>query len=134
MSEGGLVRPRLLVVLLFGLVVGVGAAVTLQARTQAQLVERDLTTARDLLARAGGFQAGRLDQRLVLVDRAEAHAVNAEQRLARFPLRQLGALPLLGRDIRVARAVAASATGTVRATRQVVTALQPIQAGPPPRA
>src|SRR3712207_8710790 len=57
-----------------------------------------------LLAGAGGFQSGRLDQRLVLVDRAEAHTRNAERRPARFPLRQLGALPLLGRDIRVARA------------------------------
>jgi len=34
---------------------------------------------------------------------------------------------LIGRDIRVAKAVAASATGTVRATRRVVTALQPVQ-------
>jgi hypothetical protein len=130
-SWGVLVRRRLLIVLLFGLVVAGGAAVTWQAMDQTRLVERDLTTARDLLARAGGFQSGQLAERLVLVDRAEAHTLTAQRRLARFPLRQLGALPLVGRDVRVARAVAASATGTVRSTRKVVLALQPIQAGPP---
>src|SRR5918992_5910798 len=125
---------RLVVVVLFGLVVAGGAAVTWQAMGRAKLVERDLTAARALLARAGGFESGDLDRRLLLVDRAAAHTVNAEQRLARWPLRQLGALPLVGRDVRVARAVAASATGTARATRQVVTALQPVQTGPPTRA
>jgi hypothetical protein len=125
------VRRRLLIVLLFGLIVAGGAAVTWHARGQARLVERDLTAARDLLAQAGGFKAGKLDQRMVLVDQAEAHTLTAQRRLGRWPLRQLGALPLLGRDVRVAGAVTASATGTVRATRQVVTALQPIQAGPP---
>jgi hypothetical protein len=38
-----------------------------QARGQARLVEGDLTAARNLLARAGGFQAGRLEQRLDLI-------------------------------------------------------------------
>jgi hypothetical protein len=128
------VRRRLLIVLLFALVVAVGAAVAWQTRVQARQVERDLAGARDLLQQAGGIAAGQLPERLVLIDQAEARTLTAEERLARFPLRQLGALPLLGRDVRVASAVAASATGTVRATRQVVTALQPIQAGPPTRA
>jgi hypothetical protein len=122
---------RLLILLLFGLVVTGGAAVTWQARGQVQLVEQDLTTARGLLARAGGFESGKLAKRLLLIDRAEAHTLNAQQRLDHWPLRHLGVLPLGGRDIRVAKAVAASATGTVRSTRRVVTALQPVQTRPP---
>jgi hypothetical protein len=94
---------------------------------KAKLVEEDLTTARALLAHAGGFESGELKQRLVLVQQAEQHSRRAQERLDQWPLRQLGALPLVGRDIRVAKAVAASATGTVRATRRVVTALQPVQ-------
>lgn len=126
-------RRRLLTIVLFGLLVAGGAAVAWQARAEARLVERDLTAARDLLGRAGGFSAGKLDQRLALVDEAEAHTLAAQRRLGSLSLRLLGALPIAGRDVRVARAVAASATGTVRATAEVVEALQPIQSGPPAR-
>ena len=122
---------RLLVTLLFGLVVGGGALLTWHARNQALLVEDDLAAARTLLARAGGFQAGKLGARLDLIDQAEAHAATAEARLRRAPLRQLGALPVLGRDVRVARAVTASARGTIKGTRRLVTALQPLQTRPP---
>jgi hypothetical protein len=44
---------RALILLLFGLVLAGGAAVTWQAMGRAKLVEEDLTTARALLARAG---------------------------------------------------------------------------------
>ena len=125
---------RLLILLVFGLVLAGVVAVTWQAMGQAKLVEEDLTTARALLARAGGFESGKLSRRLRLVDQAQAHTLNAERRLGRWPLRQIGLLPLLGRDVRVAGAVASSATGTTRATREVVTALQPVQTGPPTRA
>ena len=118
---------RALILLLFGLVLAGGAAVTWQAMGKAKLVEEDLTTARALLARAGGFESGELKQHLGLVQQAEQHSRRAQQRLDQWPPRQLGRLPLVGRDIRVAKAVAASATGTVRATRRVVTALQPVQ-------
>lgn len=124
---------RLLILLLFGLVIAGGAVISWQAKGQARLVEGDLTAARNLLARAGGFQAGRLEQRLDLIGQAEAHTVAAQHRLDRWPLRQLGALPLIGRDVRVVRAVAASATGTARATSDVVTALEPLQHGAPTR-
>jgi hypothetical protein len=127
------VLRRLLVTLLFGLVVGGGALLTWHARNQALLVEGDLAAARTLLARAGGFQAGRLAARLELIDRAEARAASAEARLRRAPLRQLGALPVLGRDVRVARAVTASARTTIRGTRRLVAALQTLQTGPPTR-
>ena len=118
---------RLLILLLFGLILAGGAAITWQAMGKAKLVEEDLTTARALLARAGGFESGELKERLGLVQQAEQHSRSAQQRLDQWPLRQLGALPLVGRDIRVAKAVSASATGTVQATRRVVTALQPVQ-------
>jgi hypothetical protein len=124
---------RLLILLLFGLVIAGGAVVAWQARGQAQLVEGDLTSARALLAQAGGFQAGKLDKRLSLIDRAQRRTTAAQARLGRWPLRQLGALPLVGRDVRVARAVAESATGTVKATREVVRAVQPLQTKPPTR-
>jgi len=121
---------RLLILLLFGLVLAGAVAVTWQAMGRAKLVEDDLATARALLARAGGFQAGELDQRLELIDQARARTTSAQQRLQRWPLRQLGVLPLLGRDVRVAKAVTESAGSGVVATRQVVTALQPIQTRP----
>ena len=41
---------------------------------------------------------------------------------------------MAGRDVRVAQTVASSATRTARATREVVTALQPMQTGPPTQA
>jgi hypothetical protein len=125
---------RLLILGLFCLVLAGGAAVTWQAMGQAKLVEEDLTTARALLTRAGGFESGKLKDRLVLIDKAEAHTLAAQQRLQRWPLRLSGALPLAGRDVRVASAVTSSATGTVRATRKVVTALQPLQTKPPTQA
>ena len=59
-------RRRLLIVLLSGVVVAGGTAVVWQARAQARLVERDLTAARDLLGQAGGFSAGKLEERLAL--------------------------------------------------------------------
>jgi Protein of unknown function (DUF4012) len=128
------VRRRLLLLVLLGSLLGAGAAAAVAARGQARLVEDDLAVTRSLLARAGGFQAGRLEQRQALIDQAEASAANAEARLGRWPLRQLGAVPLLGRDVRFARAVAASATSTVEGTRRLVTALQPVQTRPPTRA
>jgi Protein of unknown function (DUF4012) len=118
---------RALILVLLGLVLAGGAAITWQAMGKAKLVEEDLTIARALLARAGGFESGELKQRLRLVQQAEQHSRRAQHGLDQWPLRQLGALPLVGRDIRGAKAVAASATGTVRATRRVVTALQPVQ-------
>jgi hypothetical protein len=125
---------RLLIVLLFGLLLAGGATITWQAMGKARLVEKELTTARALLARAGGFESGELKQRLRLVKQAEQHTVAAQQWLGQWPLRQLGALPLVGRDIRVARAVTASATGTAQATRGVVKALQPLQGHAPTQA
>jgi hypothetical protein len=122
---------RLLILVGFGLVLAGAAAVTWQAMGQAKLVEQDLTAARALLARAGGFESGKLKQRLDLIDQAEQHTLSAQDRLGRWPLRQLGVLPLVGRDVRVAKAVTDSATGTARATRTVVTALQPLQAKAP---
>jgi hypothetical protein len=96
---------RALILLLFGLVLAGGAAATWQAMGKAKLVEEDLTAARALLARAGGFESGELRQRLGLVQQAERNSRSAQQRLDQWPLRQLGALPLVARDIRVAKAV-----------------------------
>jgi hypothetical protein len=86
-------RRRLLILLLFGLALAGGAAVTWQAMGRAKLVEEDLITARALLARAGGFESGELKQRLRLVQQAEQHSRSAQHRLDQWPLRQLVALP-----------------------------------------
>jgi hypothetical protein len=59
---------RLLILVLFGLVLAGAAAVTGQAKGQAKLLEQDLTAARAQLARAGGFESGKLKQRLDLLD------------------------------------------------------------------
>jgi hypothetical protein len=64
MSEGGSLVRRLLILVLFGLIVAGGAAVTWQAMGRAKLVEQDLVAARALLAQAGGVEAGKLDRRL----------------------------------------------------------------------
>jgi hypothetical protein len=128
------VLRRLLVLLGLVLVVAAGTLAIWHARGQALLVQADLVTARELLARAGGFQAGKLPERLALIDQAERHATAAEARLRRWPLRQLGALPVLGRDVRVARVVTAAATSTVKGTRRLVTALEPVLTRPPTRA
>jgi putative transposase len=74
---------RLLILPLFAPVLASGAAGAWQAKGQATLVQQDLTIARDLLARAGGLQSGKLEARLHLIDRAEAHTLAAERRLAR---------------------------------------------------
>jgi Protein of unknown function (DUF4012) len=119
------VRRRLLLGLL-----GAGVVVVaLQVAWQARQVEADLTGACDLLAGAGGFQAGALPERLALIDRADARVRSAGARLGGWPLRQLGGVPLLGRDVRVARAVDASAADAIRATRRVVAAVEPLQQG-----
>jgi hypothetical protein len=130
---GGSLLRRLLILLVFGFLLVTGGVVAWQARNQAQLVEQDLAQARNLLARAGGLGTGTLDDHLALIDQAKVHTFTAQQRLNSWPLRQLGMLPLVGRDVRVAEAVSFSAARTVGATRRVVIALQPIQAGPPSR-
>jgi Protein of unknown function (DUF4012) len=121
---------RLLMLLLFGLVVVGGAAFTWTAMGQAKAVEDDLAATRSLLAQAGGFQNRPLGERLALIDQAGGYARAADARLRRWPLRQLGAVPVVGRDVRVARAVAASATRTVQVTHRVVRALEPLESPP----
>ncbi|HEY2957421.1 MAG TPA: DUF4012 domain-containing protein [Actinomycetota bacterium] len=98
---------------------------------QAARVKGELAASRASLGRAGGFAAGPLPARLALVDRAGRHARAARRELGRGPLRALGLVPLLGRDVRVARAVADSAEATVAATGRVATTLEPLQHRPP---
>lgn len=107
------------------------AAIGVKALGQATTAKSELHASRDLLARAGGFSAGSLPERLSLVDRAAIHAENARLELAGGPVRLLGLLPFLGRDVRVAQAVAATAGETAQATRQVATALEPVEHAPP---
>jgi hypothetical protein len=98
---------------------------------QAVTVKAELTASREPLSRASGFSAGSLPERLALVDQAAQHAETARLELGRGPLYVLGTVPFLGRDVRVARAVAESADQTIRAARQVAAAVEPLQQRPP---
>jgi hypothetical protein len=72
--------------------------------------------------------------RLALVDQAGTSVAGAKAALRRWPLGTLGALPLAGRDLRVASAVTDAAGGTVTATRTLlVTGLGPMERGPDAR-
>ncbi len=116
----------------FGLVLLAAlAAGGFKALGQATRAKTELTISRERLDRASGFAAGGLSERLGLIDQASAHAETASAELARGPVRLLGRVPLLGRDVRVAQAVATTAVETARVTRQVVTALEPIEDRPP---
>jgi hypothetical protein len=106
--------------------VGVGV-LGVKALGQSLKARQELNLSRDKLARAGGFAAGSLPERLALVDQAAIHAETARLELAGGPVRLLGFTPFLGRDVRVAQAVAATAGETAQATRQVVTALGPLE-------
>jgi len=103
------------------------AAVGVKAFGQTVKARSELTSSREKLARASGFAAGSLPERLALVDQAAIHAETARLELAGGPVRLLGLVPFLGRDVRVAQAVAAVAGETAQATRRVVTALEPLE-------
>jgi len=102
-------------------------AVGVKALGQTLEARHELNSSRDKLARASGFAAGSLPERLALVDQAAIHAETARLELAGGPVRLLSFVPFLGRDVRVAQAVAATAGETVQATRQVVTTLEPLE-------
>jgi hypothetical protein len=119
-------KPRLWL-LLGSLVLLAAALVGVQTVRQAKTAERELNGSRQALGRAGGFGGGTLGERLALIDQAALHAQNARAALGGGPARIVAVVPFLGRDVRVAQQVAASAGATVQATREAVTALEPLQ-------
>ncbi len=100
---------------------------SLQALRQAKAAQRELGASRATLSRAAGFAAGPISERLALIDEAAFHAENARVELSGGAARMIAVLPFLGRDVRVAQQVAVSAGETVQATREAVTALEPLQ-------
>jgi hypothetical protein len=90
--------------LAFAIIAGLGAL----AREGGKSVQRDLAAAQRLMSQAAG-RDGSLADRTAKLDRARVEIDAARQELRSFPLRQLGAVPLLGRDVRVAQTVAAEA-------------------------
>ena len=107
------------------------ALLSLQALRQAKAAQRELGASRAELGRAGGAAAGELSERLALIDEAAFHAENARVELSGGAARIFAVVPFLGRDVRVAQQVAVSAGETVQATREAVTALEPLQHRPP---
>ena len=108
-----------------------GAVVAWQATSAAAGVKNDLVASQDLLGRAGALAEGPVSARLELVEQAHAHARAAQARLNRWPLRPIAAVPLLGRDVRVARAIAETSDRVVGATSGVAVAFEPLRGGRP---
>ncbi|HEX6677366.1 MAG TPA: DUF4012 domain-containing protein [Actinomycetes bacterium] len=102
-----------------------------QAARQGQGARTELAASRERLARASSSGAGTLADRLALVDEAAFHAERARVELSGGAARMVAVVPFLGRDVRVAQQVAVSAGETVQATREAVTALEPLQHRPP---
>ena len=91
-----------------------------QDRGQARLVEGDLTAARNLLARAGGSQAGRLEQRLDLIGQAEAqHGAPTRSSLLKASNGLLVLKGALDRDLERVRAAPITFTERVAGTSKM---------------
>jgi hypothetical protein len=115
-----LVRRRLIVGLLLGFAIaaGLGALVLTAARS----VQNDLAAAQRLMSQAADRDPSLAD-RTVKLSQAGAKINAAQQELQSFPLRTLASVPLLGRDVRVARAVAGQAGAIVAAGQELLTVL-----------
>jgi hypothetical protein len=113
-----------------GLVLAGTALFGYLAVEQAAKVRAELASSREALQRASGFTAGSLSERDVLLKEATLHAARARLELGRGPLQVLAYVPVLGRDVRLARAVADSADDTIRSSRQVARAVERLQRRP----
>jgi Protein of unknown function (DUF4012) len=109
------------------LVVAVPAGWQLQA--SADRVRDDLTLAKRLLGQASTAGPASLARREALLRAAQPAITDARTQLRSWPLRQLGAVPLLGRDVRLASAATAGAEQTAGAALAVVDALSRIESG-----
>jgi len=128
-TGGGHVRRRWWLLLGSVLLAAGAAAVTWWTADRASEVQADLLAARDLLGRAATLSATPAPARLALIGKAGAHAHAARARLDQWPLHQLAGVPLLGRDVRLARTLSRSTTDVVGATAGVAEALAPLQRG-----
>jgi Protein of unknown function (DUF4012) len=108
-----------------------GTMVAVQALAQARRAQGELVAARELLGRAGALGGGSLAERGALLDRAAGRIAAARGRLRAWQLGTLAAVPLAGRDVRVARAVADAAADAVAATREVAATVTRLQGRPP---
>jgi hypothetical protein len=108
-----------------------GAVVAWQTTSDAAGVKADLVASQDLLGRAGTLAGGSVSARVELVEQARGHARTAQARLDRWPLRLLAAVPLFGRDVRVARAITETSGDVVGATGDVAVAVEPLHGGHP---
>jgi Protein of unknown function (DUF4012) len=113
------VRRRLIAGLLLGLALAAGLTAALAGKS-ARAVERDLAAAQRLMSRAADRDPS-LESRTANLGRAHDKIDAARQELTSFPLRQFGAVPLLGRDVRVAQAVSTGADDIVTAAQNVLT-------------
>ena len=113
------VRRRLIVGVLLGFAIVAGLTAALAGKS-ARAVERDLAAAQRLMSRAADRDPS-LASRTANLTRAHDKIAAARQELRSFPLRQLGAVPLLGRDVRVAQAVSRGADDIVTAAQNVLT-------------
>jgi hypothetical protein len=124
MKVARLLRSRLAAAVALGIVI-LGLA-GLWIRHSAILLERDLTSAQQILVAASKDGAGSASDRIALISRARMSLDAAGRRLRSAPLRQVGFLPLIGRDVRVVRAMVDGAQETaVAGERLLVTLSRP---------
>jgi Protein of unknown function (DUF4012) len=114
-------------------VAAAGTVMAVQVHAGLAGVHRDLDVARSLLGRATRVQSGSSTQRLDLVRRAEGHLLAARERLHDWPMGALAAVPVLGRDVRAAAAVADAALGAAGAAEDVAVALETAEETPSAR-
>jgi hypothetical protein len=127
---GSMVRRWWLAAGVLGVVLAGAALFGYLAVEQAAKVKAELAASRAPLQRASGFAAGSLSERTTLLNEANLHAARARLELGRGPLRVLAYVPFLGRDVRLARAVADAASQTIRSSRQAAGAVERLQQRP----
>jgi hypothetical protein len=100
-----------------------------QLQASADLVRDDLTLAKQRLGQASTAGPAPLAQRQAALQAAQQAITDARAQLRSWPLRQLSAVPVLGRDVRLASAAAAAAEQTAGAAMGVREALTRMESG-----
>ena len=121
MKVARLLRRRRTVAFVLG--IAILALAGLWIRHSATLLERDATSAQRLLVAASKDSAGSARDRIALASQARTSLDAAERRLRSAPLRQVGSLPLVGRDVRVVRAMVEGTEETTVAGERLLATL-----------
>jgi Protein of unknown function (DUF4012) len=108
---------------LSAVLVAIVALVGVRIRNDIVLVKRDLVAAQLLLSHASDVGGGSLHDRITRVLQARSKTQQARARLRSSSLGPLASVPIVGRDVRVVRAIADGADATAGDIDQLLTAL-----------